>query len=94
MTVLDRLELYADAGETSAPLKLWKNQILQLRKDGFTVEEIAPTERRAEYFCTIDWSQPNIPESLANEMLKMSINALNGRVDSKDRVPTPYSVNL
>lgn len=94
LTVLDRLEIFAGAGETSAPLKLWKGQIAQLEKQGFFVEQIADTDRFGEYYCNVQWSNPTFPKSEATEMLKLSINALNKHVNADDQVPPPYSVRI
>ena len=41
LSITERLEIYAEAGETSAPLKLWISEISKLEKGGFSVEKIA-----------------------------------------------------
>ena len=74
MSIMERIEVFADAGETSAPLKLWKNQIARLEKGGFTVEKIAPTEREGEFYCDVDWKNPSGPE--AQQMLRYTIRSL------------------
>ena len=94
LSVLNRLEIFAEAGETSAPLKLWKSQIKKLQAEGFTVEIITKTQRFGEFYCNISWAKPTISDGSANELLKLSINSLNGNVSSEDRVAVPYSVRI
>ncbi len=74
LTIQDRLEMFAEAGETSAPLKLWKPTISKLERGGFLVEIIAPSQREGEYYCNIDWKNPR--GSAARDMLRLSIQAL------------------
>jgi muramoyltetrapeptide carboxypeptidase LdcA involved in peptidoglycan recycling len=57
-TLMDRIEVYADAGRVSAPLKLWKAQISRLKKKGFTVVVESPTHRHGEFKCTVSWDLP------------------------------------
>ena len=45
MTIIDRLEIVAERGDTNAALKLWGAQISKLERGGFTVTKIAPTAR-------------------------------------------------
>ena len=71
ITILDRLEIFAESGLTEAMLKLWNNQIERLRRDGFEVTIIAPTERKGEYYCKIDWKNP--AGQTANGLLATSI---------------------
>lgn len=94
LSILNRLEIYAEAGETSAPLKLWKSQISKLEEKGFVVEKIAKTHRLGEFYCNISWAKPTISGGAANEMLKLSINSLNDNVASDERVAVPYSVRI
>lgn len=74
MSIIDRLEIYAAEGETSAPLKLWGAQIDDLRKAGFEVEVLKPTDRYGEHNCTISWVHPTGRE--ASYMLALSIDSL------------------
>lgn len=72
-TILDRLFIFAEAGKTSSTLKLWKKQIDALIYKGFCITVISATNRKGEYRCLIDWSNPS-GES-AYELLGCSINA-------------------
>ena len=74
LTIERRLEIFAEAGETSAPLKLWKSQIYKLRKAGFDVDVVIATERRGEYFCCVDWKKPH--GHWAHELLQLTIDSL------------------
>ena len=74
LTVERRLEIYAEAGETSAPLKLWKNTISKLQKGGCLVEVISPTDRKGEYFCNVDWKNPH--GQIAYALLRITIASL------------------
>ena len=74
LTVERRLEIYAENGETSAPLKLWKSTIPKLREAGCTVDIIAPTERKGEYYCNVDWKMPHGQGAYA--LLRLTIAAL------------------
>ena len=74
LSILRRLEIYAEAGETLANLKLWKPQIKKLVKDGFTIDVISPTLRRGEYSCLISWKHPN--GAGASGMLNLTIKSL------------------
>ena len=74
LTVDDRLEFFAGLGETSAFLKLWKPTISRLRKKGFNVIEIAPTDRQGEFYCEIDWKEPQGIE--AQQLLDYTIKTL------------------
>ena len=74
LTVERRLEINAESGESSATLKLWKSTILKLRKGGLTVDIIAPTERKGEYYCNVDWKKPR--GQWAYALLRLTIAAL------------------
>ena len=73
LTILDRLDVFADCGKTSASLKLWENQFFRLRDIGFDVDPIAPSERAGEYHCRIEWAYPT--GQAAYEMLGRSIQS-------------------
>ena len=79
-TILDRIEVYADDGETSAPLKLWKTQISKLRKQGFTVTTVSPTNRKREFYCNISWKTPKGDE--ARYMLSATISGLTHKLQN------------
>ena len=79
-SIIDRLEIYANEGETSAPLKLWGAQITSLRKGGFQVEVLKPTDRYGEYNCTISWDFPTGHQ--ASYMLALSIDSLSTQAKS------------
>lgn len=74
VTIMDRIEVYANSGEISAPLKLWKSQISSLKKDGFDVSVVSPTERKGEFYCNISWKNPKGGE--ARYMLSATISGL------------------
>ena len=74
-TIMDRLTVFAGAGETSAQLKLWKKKIEKLRKDGFEVRTISKTERIGEFLCEISWKYPKSAET--RYLLSETINCLN-----------------
>ena len=74
-TIMDRLTVFANAGETSAQLKLWKKRIRKLRKDGFEVRTISQTERTGEFLCEISWKQPKSAET--RYLLSATISCLN-----------------
>lgn len=74
LTVERRLEIHAENGETSAPLKLWKSTISRLRTGGFTVDIIASTERKGEFYCNVDWKKPH--GQWAYALLRLTITAL------------------
>ena len=74
LSITERLEIFAEHGETSAPLKLWIGQITNLGAGGYTVEKIAPTERKGEFFCDVDWKSPKGED--AQQMLDYTIKAL------------------
>lgn len=74
LSIMERLEIYAEAGETSAPLKLWSSQISKLEKGGFLVEKIAPIEGGKRFFCEINWKNPKGTE--AQQMLEYTVKAL------------------
>lgn len=74
LTIIERLEMFAEAGETSATLRLWKKRIKRLVDDGFTVEIICPTIREGEFYCKIDWKHPT--GEVATEMLMLTIKSL------------------
>ena len=63
MTIIDRLEIVAERGDTNAALKLWGAQISKLEKGGFTVTKIAPTAREGELYCEVYWKQPYVPDA-------------------------------
>ena len=65
LTIEERLEIFAEKGQTSAYLKLWKNQIFKLQKEGFDVDVIFPTSRRGEYYCCVYWEEPHGPGASA-----------------------------
>lgn len=75
-TLYDRLEVFAKDGEISANLKLWKPQIKKLQSDGFVVDPFYKTIRHGEFFCYISWDKPTIPDSVAANMLKISISSI------------------
>lgn len=74
LSITERLEIYAEAGETSAPLKLWTSEISKLEKGGFSVEKIAPVEGNMRFLCDIDWKYPKGKD--AQQMLDYTIKAL------------------
>ena len=74
ITIMDRLEIFAGAGLTEAKLKLWTNQQKRLERDGFDVTVIAPTARKGEHYCKIDWKQPT--EQTAYGLLAISISTM------------------
>lgn len=80
LTILDRLEIYADDGRTNAPLKLWGDQIKSLRKAGFTVDVLGRTDRYGEFNCDIFWLEPT--GSQASYMLVQTIKALGKQIDA------------
>ena len=73
ITIMDRLEIFAEFGLTEAKLKLWNNQRERLEKDGFYVAVIAPTGRKGENYCIIDWKLPTA--QVAYVMLAISITS-------------------
>lgn len=93
LTIIDRIEIYASAGMTSAPLKLWGKQIESLStKGGFTIEVLKPTKRYGEFNCTIRWDNPKGVQ--ASYMLAQAIKALGKRIDSKIREANNLSQRL
>lgn len=74
-TIMDRLEAFANAGDASAQLKLWKKKIHKLRKDGFDVRTISKTERTGEFLCEISWKYPKSAET--RYLLSLTISGLN-----------------
>lgn len=72
-SILERLEGFAEYGLTYAKLRLWNKQKEQLENDGFEVSVLAPTDRKGEYFCLVDWRYPTA--QVAYEMLAISYNA-------------------
>ena len=79
MTIIDRLEIVAERGDTNAALKLWGAQISKLEKGGFTVAKIAPTAREGEFYCEVDWKQPYGPD--AQRLLEYTLEALQANHD-------------
>ena len=71
ITIMDRLEIFAESGLTEAMLKLWNNQKERLERDGFDVTVLAPTDRKGEHYCKIDWKQPTA--QVAYGLLAISI---------------------
>lgn len=80
LTIYDRLEIYAEDGRTSAPLKLWGTQIKSLRKAGFTVDVLGRTDRYGEFNCDISWDEP--AGGQASYMLVITIKAIGKQIDS------------
>ena len=68
-----RLDTIAVSGKTHGVLRLWKNQISRLEKDGCKVTVISSTNRGAESLCDVDWSYPTGP--LAKHLLEISNHA-------------------
>lgn len=73
-TIIDRIEVYANDGRTSIPLKIWKGQIKKLEKEGFNVLIKSPTKRCGEYSCIVSWKYPRGEQ--AAYMLSITIKAL------------------
>ncbi len=65
LTIEKRLEIFARNAKLFAPLKLWKNQVLKLQKEGCDVDVIFPTNRKGEYYCIVYWEEPHGPLAAA-----------------------------
>ena len=65
-----RLDIIAVSGKTHGVLRLWKNQISQLERNGCKVTVISSTNREAESLCDVDWSNPTGP--IAKHLLEIS----------------------
>ena len=73
-TIMDRIQVYAEAGKTSSRLRLWKRQIKELQREGFEVEVLTSTEFRGQFLCEVSWRIPR--GRIAANMLKSSVEAL------------------
>lgn len=73
-TIIDRIEVYANDGRISIPLRLWKGQITKLRKEGFSVLVKSPTKRYGEFSCVVSWKHPKGEQ--AAHMLSATIRTL------------------
>lgn len=74
LSVLERLEFFAEEGETKAGLILWKRQIIALEKGGFTVKTIAQADIKNRFYCIVNWEQPHGKDAL--KMLEYTLKAL------------------
>ena len=55
-TIDDRLENAASCGEMEIDLFLWKKTISRLRANGLKVTEKFSSNRKGEFYCTINWA--------------------------------------
>lgn len=69
-SVLEWLEMYAEAGLKSANRRLWQAEISRLENMGFTIKA-KPTNRRSEFYCTIDWRNPE-DGTIAKKMFEIA----------------------
>lgn len=81
MTVLNWLEMYAEAGYTETSRWLQSKEITKPEEAGFKVDRLRQT-RRYEFYCKIDWKQPNTdaPKGyIAQNMLEISQKAISAQ---------------
>ena len=69
-SVLEWLEMYAEYGLKTAKRRLWKAEIKKLESMGFEVTA-KPTNRRFEYYCIIDWHNPQ-KDTIAMELYEIA----------------------
>lgn len=96
LTIRDRMLMYAENGETSIKLNLFKKQIELLIEDGYTVQRIGSTPYDfGQSVCRIDWKNAT-KGTQAYELLKKAAEVkpelLQQDGESGTPLPPPYSV--
>ena len=70
------IEVYADRGETTAVLKVWKSQIpreiLRFEDEGFKVTHLCPAKAANQEYYKFSWAEPTVKGGLAEKMLEIS----------------------
>ena len=75
-SIEDWIKDFASHGESDAYLRLFGSQIKRMRKKDCFVDPLGSTDIHGQSLCHVSWKFPTVPGSFANEMLKLTIAAL------------------